>query len=413
MERAAQAARRGIRRKLIAAGGLVVLMTAIAIPVLTSGAAPFAPSNDINDYTLYAYSNISLKPGAVINGNVGAGTQHYMPPAGCVVPISNNTNEYQFGVEWLKTSSCEQEGYPWTSGGTHVKLCNGPSGQRDTVIQSPYYVVAPSVDINYGTNACKVTNVYTRQTANSLAPIAWVHVGANAFTAPDIVMPPLPAMSCTGQRLLPQSLTTTLPAGAYYSTSDVNALKLGAGPYTFCGSITIGQGGQVLTQADTVVNFPGDLHMQGGDGGQVGTNINTRFNVQGTANFGRGGHFTFTLYAPNADVALGNGSDIDGRVWAEAMHSDFSINVQGPPPTTTTTTTSTLKPTSTTTSTVVSTTTTTTVQPTTTTTTTVKPTTTTTTTAPPPPTTTTTAPPPPTTTTTTVKPTTTTTTVPF
>jgi hypothetical protein len=352
------------------------LITAIAIPIITSGAAPFAPSNDINDYALYAYSNISLKPGAVVNGNVGAGTQHYVAPAGCIVPVSNNTNEYQFGVEYLKSSSCEQEGYPWPSGSTHLKLCNGPTGQRDTVIQSPYYVVAPSVDINYGTTACKVNNVYTRQTANSLAPIAWVHVGANAFTAPDIIMPPLPASiasasaigtTCAAPKLFSESLTATLPAGTYRATSDINALKLGAGPYTFCGSTTIAQGGQIITQANTVVNFAGDLHMQGGDNGQVGTDINSRFNVSGLAAFGRGGHFKFTLYAPNSDVALGNGSDIDGRVWALAMHSDFGINVQGPPPSTPTTTTSSSTVTPTTTTAPLPPTTTTTVKPTTTT----------------------------------------------
>jgi hypothetical protein len=416
MEGVANASRLGRRRKLLVGGVLATLLSAIALPIFASGAAtPIpVPSSNINDYTLYAYSTLQIKGGSSVNGNIAAGTRHYNAPAGCTsvpAPVASNTDEYTLATAFLKNSSCSPYGYPAPLGNrAHVSLCQG-TDYNSRIDLGTGYLVAPSVDVNY-TQYCKIPHTFSLYNNEGASPFSQFH---SSFAIPDINMPALPNMSAACATAKP--LVSAAPApGAYLtsSSSDISLLLLGNGTYTFCGTgLTIEQGGTFMTNSGTVVNVQGKLWFKGGTNatdwlGAWGTNPGNRFNVAGGLSFGKNARVKGTFLAPNTDADLGNGTTLNGQVWAFAMHSDWAITVTAPSTTTTTSTTSTVQPTTTTT--VVATTTTTTVKPTTTTTM-LAPTTTTTTTMASPPTTTTTV--RPTTTTTTVKPTTTTTTVPF
>jgi hypothetical protein len=416
MEGVAYASRLGRRRKLLVGGILAALVSAIALPILASGAAaPIpVPSSNINDYALYAYSTLQIKGGSSVNGNIAAGTKHYNAPAGCTsVPaaVATNVNEYTLSTAFLKNSSCSPYGYPAAVGNrAHVSLCQGTDFNSRLDLGTGY-LVSPSVDINY-TTYCKIPHTFSLANNEGASPAAAFH---EQFATPDINMPSLPITSWAATCVGAQPLPSAAPKPGTYTVSgstDISLLILGSGLYNFCGTgLTIAQGGTLMTNPDTVVNVQGKLWLKGGTAfGSWLANNGTRFNVSGALSLGKNTRTKGTFLAPNADADLGNGTYLDGQVWAFAIHSDWGITVTGPTTTTTTSTStsSTVKPTSTTTTVQSTTTTTTTVQPTTTTT--VRPTTTTTTTTVPATTTTTVR---PTTTTTTVKPTTTTTTVPF
>ncbi len=93
---------RGRRRKIILGSVIAVVVSAVALPIVSSGAAN-GPSSDINDYVLYSMSTITLKHGASIGGNVAAGTTNWQTPAGCTTPVAAGTNEYTFNHEMLKS----------------------------------------------------------------------------------------------------------------------------------------------------------------------------------------------------------------------------------------------------------------------------------------------------------------------
>jgi hypothetical protein len=380
----------GGRRKLLALGVLTVLAFAIVVPMLASGAAPTVPSSNINDYALYAYQTVKLKgggspPESVIDGNIGAGTRHFMP---------GNIDEYSYGNEMLTNTNT-----PALSGYAHVVLCQGTSG--GITLAKGSYVAAPSVQINYvsqGTSdpptllpsdPCQVPSVY--------APLLYKSFNTPTsvwnwnFTPPDITMPTIPAATCDTTKTNLSFVGTTLAPGVYGSYDFQKVTTLSAGTYTFC-NLTVEQGATLITQPNTVINLTGSINLKGGANGSVGA-CGTVFNIAGGLAFGRNGRYSGTFIAPNTDASLGDSTLITGHVWANTIHSDSGVGVpKCPPPTGTTTTTAAPTTTSTSTTTSTTTTTTTTVPKTTTTTTTVPKTTTTTTTTVPPPTTSTTLP---------------------
>jgi hypothetical protein len=414
MKRDALASRAGRRRKLTLIGIGIALIGAMAIPGLVSGAASTKPSSDINDYALFAIDTIQLKGGglagrSIINGNIGAGQQHW----------HGSVNEWNANRAFVYSSSGVPYMLPGPSGDPHVTLCQGSGDTGHLDVRG--YVAAPSLRINYlqqdmnrptdllANESCLVREAY--HTVLYKTPYMPSSVQHWSFAQPDVVLPALPNVTCDATKSANDFKGSTLAPGTYGTYDFDGVTTLQAGTYTFC-NLTVEQNASLKMTDATVVNvigtvdpwgntIDGKLNFKGGATGTVGS-PGARFNVSDTVNFGQNGNYAGTFLAPNADVALGNGTNLNGRVWALAMHSDWGVNVTAPPPPTTTTTikptttTTTIKPTTTTT--VVTTTTTTTVKPTTT-----------TTTAPPPPTTTTTVKP----TTTTVKPTTTTSTVPF
>ncbi|HTL87353.1 MAG TPA: hypothetical protein VL856_19375 [Acidimicrobiia bacterium] len=421
MERDALASRVGRRRKLTLIGIGVALLSAIAIPGFVSGAAGTKPSSDINDYALYAVDTIQLKGGglagrSIINGNIGAGQQHWR---------GGSVNEWNADRAFVYSASGVPYMFPGPSGDPHVTLCQGSGDTGHLDVRG--YVAAPSLRVNYvdqgktfpptlaANESCLVREAYATVLYKSFnMPSSVWH---SSFTQPDVVMPALPKVTCDATKNANDFKGAALAPGTYGTYDFDGVTTLQAGTYTFC-NVTVEQNASLKMTDGTIVNVigtvdpfgtttNGKLNLKGGATGTVGS-PGARFNVSASVNFGQNGNYAGTFLAPNTDVALGNGTNLNGRVWALAMHSDWGVNVTSPPPPTSTTTTTTpftttttIKPTTTTTTTVVTTTTTTTVQPTTTTTTTtVRPTTTTTTVRP-------------TTTTTTVKPTTTTTTVPF
>ena len=171
-------------------------------------------------------------------------------------------------------------------------------------------------------------------------------------------MPALPITNWSTTCIGAQPLATAAPEPGTYVVSggtDISLLLLGSGAYNFCGTgLTLAQGGTMMTNPDTVVNVQGKLWLKGGTAyGSWLANNGTRFNVSGALSLGKNTRTKGTFNAPNADADLGNGTYLDGQVWAFAMHSDWAITVTGPTTTTTPppppTTTTTVKPTTTTT----------------------------------------------------------------
>jgi hypothetical protein len=394
MERNALAPRGGGRRKVVALSAAVVLSFAIAIPMLASGAAGTAPSSDINDYSLYAVQTLQLKGGGVagrsiIDGNIGAGTKHWK--LGYSIPTTGPVDEYTTSTNWLAKTPDNRFLQPAATGAAHLTLCQGSGDNgRLTLINSldpasKPYIVAPSLNVDFEYSTCGITNAYTLGNLD-ISPYAIVH---SNFTPPDIAIPAIPAVNgCFAAK----TLTGTNPApGTYfgYSVPKASTLTLAAGTYNFCGDLKVLNNAKVITDPLTKINVTGLLSIDVGSGGKFG-NCGTTVNVNGSVNFGSNSTITGTIVAPKADVALGNGTNITGHVWAFAMHSDWGVNVsQCKPPVTTTTTSTTVAPPTTVTTTTTITTTTTTVPIATTTTTvpiatttTTRPATTTTTTRP-------------------------------
>jgi hypothetical protein len=321
-----------------------VLLSAAVLPVFsTSGAAAgTVPSSDINDYVLYAYSTLHIKRGSV-DGNIAAGTKHWNAPTGCTAPVPNDTDEYTVSSNFLKAMACQSSEYPAATGDDHVSLCQGTDFNNRIDMPIGSYVVAPSTDIDLTSPYCRVQKDYTLQNLG----IARRGIVETSFTAPDITMPALPAISCTGSK----ALNTSNPSPGTWttsSTSEVQTLTLKSGTYNFCGSgLTIAQGGSLVTQPDTIVNINGKLWFKGGTPtgkwlGTQGDNVPaSRFNVKGGLSFGRNSNVKGVFLAPNADVDLGNGTVMKGRVWAYSMHSDWDFSIGNPPPPTTTTTSTT------------------------------------------------------------------------
>jgi hypothetical protein len=356
MERRILSSGVGRRRKALMGGALAVLLGAALLPVIstTGAAAGTVPSDDINDYVLYAYSTLHIKRGSV-DGNIAAGTKHWTPPSGCTVPAPYDPNEYTASSNFLKAMSCQSSEYPASSGDAHVSLCQGTDFNNRLDMPLDSYIVAPSVDINLASAYCRVQKAYTLKQLGS----ARRGIVETSFTPPDIVMPQLPAFSCTGAKAL-NTATPNPGTWTVSSTSEISSLTLKSGTYNFCGTgLTIAQGGTFVTQPDTIVNVNGKLWFKGGTAstqwlGTQGDNVQaSRFNVKGALSFGRNARVKGVFFAPNADVDLGNGTVAKGRVWAYSMHSDwdFSIENPPPPPPPPTTTTTTSKSTSTSTST--------------------------------------------------------------
>jgi hypothetical protein len=392
MERNTLTPRGGGRRKLVAFVSAAVLSFAVVIPMLASGAAGTAPSSDINDYSLYAVQTLQLKGGGVagrsiIDGNIGAGTKHWA--YGYAIPTVGGTNEYTTSTDWLAKTPDNRFLQPAAVGAAHLTLCQGSGDNgRLTLINSldpatKPYIVAPSLNVDFNYTTCGITNAYALGNLD-ISPYAIVHPN---FTAPDIAIPGFPNVNCFGAK----TMTGTNPApGTYfgYSVPKTTTLTLKSGTYNFCGDLKVLSNAKVITDPLTKINVTGLLNIDVGSGGKFG-NCGTTVTVNGGVNFGSNSTITGTIIAPKADVALGNGTNITGHVWAFAMHSDWGVNVsQCKPPATTSTTSTTAAPPTTLTTTSTSTTTTTTTVPitstttSTSTTTTTKPTTTTSTTKP-------------------------------
>ncbi len=408
---------RGRRRRTLALGAIAVGVIAAAAPLLsTAGAAPPAsPSSDINDYALFAKWTLKLKGGdtsgrSLINGNIGVGTAEAWNPA-----------KPYF---WGGTPANAKKGQ------FRLQLCLGQANKH-TTFGADNYVASPSADIGV---SCDLKTAFGYSVRHPSSAVGTPRMcGPNPVPcaiAPSITFPAVPTRlpgkdsagnattfspseACTKATQTGSDLTGTLPANKTYAGSKgkdkrqtfKGTVILGSGTYTFC-NVQVDKSAKVMTQPDTVINIVRGIQSEGG---QFGSNPNTRVNLlwTGAGGLGRRGNPIYygTYNGPNVDLNLGHSSQIFGRVWARSMSSDTGVNVTAPPPTSnTTTTTVTIPPPPVTTTTTIKPTTTTTIKPTTTTT--IKPTTTTTTIKP---TTTTTTTIKPTTTTTTVLPTTTTT----
>jgi hypothetical protein len=348
MERRILASEVGRRRKALLGGALAVLLSAALLPVIstTGAAAGTVPSDDINDYVLYAYSTLHIKRGSV-DGNIAAGTKHWNAPSGCTAPVPNDTDEYTLQTNFLKAMACQSSEYPAATGDDHVTLCQGTDFNNRIDMPIGSYIVAPSTDIDLSSPYCRVQKDYTLTQVG----IARRGIVETSFTPPDIVMPAVPSINCTGAKTLN---TSTPNPGTWTasSTSEVATLTLKSGTYNFCGSgLTIAQGGTLVTKPDTIVNINGKLWFKGGTPstkwlGTQGDNVAaSQFNIRGGLSFGRNARVKGVFLAPNADVDLGNGTVAKGRVWAYSMHSDWDFAIGTPPPpppapTTTTTSTS-------------------------------------------------------------------------
>ena len=335
MERRILSSEVGRRRKALVGGVLAALLGAALLPVIstTSAAAGTVPSDDINDYVLYAYSTLHIKRGS-IDGNIAAGTKNWIPPSGCTVPAPYDPNEYTLSSNFLKAMACQSSVYPAATGDDHVTLCQGTDFNNRIDMPIGSYIVAPSTDINLASAYCRVRKDYTlTQVGGSRRGIV-----EGTFESPDIVMPSLPAIDCSGAK----KLNTSTPAAGNWtvsSASEVTALALKSGTYNFCGSgLTIAQGGTFSTKPDTIVNVAGKLWFKGGTPstkwlGTQGDNVSaSQFNVKGGMSFGKNARVKGVFLAPNTDVDLGNGTVVKGKVWAFAMHSDWDFAIDTPPP---------------------------------------------------------------------------------
>jgi hypothetical protein len=343
------APRRNGRRKIVIAGVLTALSFAVVVPMLASGAAATTPSSDINDYSLYTVQTLQLKGGggtgrSIIDGNIGAGTKRWA--YGYTIPTVNGTNEYTFSGNWLAKTPDNRFLQPAATGFAHVTLCQGAGDNGAlTMVNSldptkKPYVVAPSTNIEFNFSTCQVPLVYGLKNSDG-EPI---NLYKTSFTAPDIAIPAVPAVNCSA----PKTISTANPEpGTYWGlTVQKNAtLTLKAGAYNFCGDFKALNNARVVTDPAAVLNVTGQFNMDlGGNGGKFGT-CGTVVNVNGSVNFGSNGTIVGTIVAPKSDVALGNGTNITGHVWAFAMHSDWGVNVtQCKPPTTTSTTSTTVRP---------------------------------------------------------------------
>jgi hypothetical protein len=253
---------------------------------------------------------------------------------------------------------------PVPSGDPHITLCQGSGDAGHLDVRG--YVAAPSLRVNYvdqgqifppnlaPNETCLVREAYATVLYKSFNMPSSVQHGS--FPQPDVVMPTLPNLKCDATKNANDFRGSTLAPGAC-GTYDFDGLTtLQAGTYTFC-NLTVEQNESLKMTDGTIVNVigtvdpfgtlvDGKLNLKGGGNGAVGS-PGARFNVSGTVNFGQNGNYAGTFLAPNADVALGNATNLNGRVWALAMHSDWGVNITAPPPPSTTTTT--VKPTTTTT----------------------------------------------------------------
>jgi hypothetical protein len=321
--------------------------------MLAGGAAGAAPSSDINDYALYAAQSIQLKGGpsgdmtqSIIDGNIGAGTRHWSTS---YIPSASGAGQ---GDEYATYQNIETGAYlaplnnaalpglmmpsGSANGGVHVTLCQGSGSTGHLTLLNGGYVVAPSTNINFGSSNgyCQIPSVYTL-TNQGISPFSIVHTLTSA-TAPDIKEPAFPSFNCDPTKSASSFVGTTLAPGTYGDYDFKGTTSLAAGTYNFC-SLTVEQGHTLNTQPGTVINITGQLNLIGG-AGVVGS-CGTSFNIGGIVKFGRNGNYKGTFFAPNDDVALGNGTVITGHVWALAMHSDWGVNVGKCPPGTGTTTT--------------------------------------------------------------------------
>jgi hypothetical protein len=348
MERFVYSTRRGGTRKLLACITLVALAFAFAVPMLAGGAAGAAPSSDINDYALYAAQTLQLKGGgagtqSIIDGNIGAGTRHWSVsyiPSSTGAGQGDEYGTYQGTQTGAFLKPLNNSAWPGletlsNTGDVHVTLCQGSGTTGHLTLLNGGYVVAPSTNINQSGSGCNISSVYTLVQNNGIAPPAIFHKLTSA-SAPDIKEPAFPKITCGGTSASKYHGATLAP-GTYDTWDFSGATTLSAGTYNFC-KLTVEQYASLVTQPGTVINVQGAFYSLGG-AGQVGA-CGTSFNIGGAVNFGRNGNYKGTFFAPNDDVALGNGTVITGHVWALAMHSDWGVSVGKCPPGGGTTTTS-------------------------------------------------------------------------
>jgi hypothetical protein len=284
---------------------------------------------------------------------------------------------------------------------TRLNLCNGSGDGSPIRMDEGTQVIADTADIS---RACVLWDVKlgvcclgTDPLAHTLTFGPWYptdpYPGTPApfFRANDndgVVeadeLPPMPNFNCRPQTAKATFTKGTVPLtylNGYGNVELDGNVTLLPGTYTFC-DLTVDRGATVTMSPGTVVQVAGNFRIPAGVFGSA-TSIDSKLIVKGqTVAFGRSSRTYTQLWAPNADVSLGNATKLFGRYWFKSGHSDWNFAVNpcptrtcspGGSTTTTSSTTTTTRP-ATTTSTSRPTTTTT-VQPTTST---VKPTTTTT-----------------------------------
>src|SRR3954452_6839118 len=322
---------RGRRRRKLAAAALAVGAIAAAMPLLsTAGAAPpLAPSSDINDYALFAKVQLKLKGGdtagrSVINGNIGVGT----------------------ASEWNPKSPFHYNG----AEDYRLQLCGGQSNKH-TTFGPDNCIAPPSIVIGPGECTMKAAFGYALKgiPAGVYAPkMCGTGIAPPCVAQPNIMFPALPSTApgsngtttvslssaCANATQKSAVLTGALPPNNVYAGTASSqkqtfqgTVTLGSGTYTFC-NVFVDVNAKVLTQPDTVINIVKGISSEGG---QFGSNPNTRVNLlwSGDGGLGRRGNPVYygTYNAPGVDLNLGHSSTINGRVWANTMSSDTGVNV--------------------------------------------------------------------------------------
>lgn len=314
---------------------------------VTGSQVPF--DRDIRDYVLFALDRIDLKGdsgGELVEGELRGG---------------------HVGVNSPGTAA---RGVP------RLSMCQGSGAGRVTRMDEGSQVVADTAAI---AARCylwdvKVGRASTRVTphARTLTFRTWYDDGipwsydwpTDLLRANDDTitatgeLPPLPPLVEGSDPAHPQTWSpciagsrTTLEGGQLHPATGATELVLGdlvldgtvqvrAGTYTVC-DLKVDRAARVLVDPGVELRVWGDFEMP--SGGQFGSPASraTKVTVAGeNVRFGRNRPvFAGQLWAPHAQVNLGNGTHVYGKLWGREFTSDWNVSVNEDicPPTGTTT----------------------------------------------------------------------------
>lgn len=244
--------------------------------------AASSPDTVLDNYALFALTDISMKGGAVHGGHVGV----------------NN------------------------AGGT-ANVCANDNFIMDAGTQ----FVSDTARL---TDQCVLYDTFVNNV------LGGGFVGPVMAWTPPIVpgLPPLPPNNCAGggDFVVPKNGSATITPGPYNNVDvkDNAELTIVPGVYFLCGDFDMGRRTTVNTSAGTTFNVQGKMKI--GNGSNFGQVPDIKFWIAGTDNttFGKHSHIAGHFIVPNAKILLGDGNDLRGRFWAYALNADRGVVVTSP-----------------------------------------------------------------------------------
>ena len=275
------------------------------------------PSRDIEDYVLFAFSELSFKGGNVggtgfVDGNVGVNKEDLSPGTSPLMNVGVNGRIIMPDNSQLVGDSIRFG----DEGDAYDVFVNHEIGAFDGTIRNLKQTFSLLNDPVSGNNFL----------------ILPADLPALDFTPGRAITDPNTATNVS----LPNNTTLTLSPGDYglVRPQDGSTLNLQAGTYNI-HSLISGQNVTINTTNQTKLLIDDKLTLNGADFG-VGTPGLAEIqigNLSGdSSNFGAGGKIHGRFFSPLGQVRLGRGNDIYGHVWADHITSDFNINVFVPEP---------------------------------------------------------------------------------